>query len=156
MNKYKLTCDDDLQLKIAQSRSKNELISKTLIRVFGKFEEFLSQINNGRGVFKSEHETLNQQYAATLDTIEHPRTGLLKKLRDTQTRVRLGMVPGDQQGIENEREWKGPDQTISQEDMRDLFKVLKDQQESMKVLVDAVKASTRTLHAIEKEIANVQ
>ena len=66
------------------------------------------------------------------------------------------MVQGTDQQIESEREWKGPDQMISQEDMRDLFKVVKDQQDSMKVLVDAVKASTRTLHAIEKEIANIQ
>ena len=42
MNKYKQTCDDDLQGKLDLARRKNEAIAKKLITVYGKFEEYLS------------------------------------------------------------------------------------------------------------------
>jgi hypothetical protein len=33
-----------------------------MITVFGKFEEYLSSVVNGKGVYKSEHDTLNDKY----------------------------------------------------------------------------------------------
>ena len=59
---FKKACDDDLKSKIEDAHKKNEIISKKLITVYGKFEEYLSQVNGGRGIYKGEHETLNEKY----------------------------------------------------------------------------------------------
>jgi hypothetical protein len=59
---FKKACDDDLKSKIEEAHKKNEVISKKLITVYGKFEEYLSQVNGGRGIYKAEHETLNEKY----------------------------------------------------------------------------------------------
>jgi len=69
LNQYKKACDDDLKLKMEEAKRKNELITKKLITVYGKFEEYLSQANGGRGVYKAEHEALNEKYQAQLDQI---------------------------------------------------------------------------------------
>jgi len=65
LNKYRNACDDELQGKIQQARSKNELIRTKMISVYGKFEEYLSTAcahDNCRGLVRAEHETLNQKY----------------------------------------------------------------------------------------------
>ena len=59
---YKKTCDDDLKGKIEEAHRKNEVIAKKLITVFGKFEEYLSQVSGGKGIYKAEHEALNEKY----------------------------------------------------------------------------------------------
>ena len=81
MNKYKKACDDELSERIVNSRRKNEQIAKKLIQVYGKFEEYLTAVN-GRGVYKSEHESLNAKYQDQIKEIQEPTSGLLKKLRD--------------------------------------------------------------------------
>ena len=94
LNKYKKTCDDDLQAKISDAHRKNEIISQKMISVYGKFEEYLSNAcsNIGsRGLVKAGHDQLNQKYEDQLNQIQDPRAGLLKKLRDLQTRIKLGM-----------------------------------------------------------------
>ncbi len=87
---FKKTCDDDLKGKIEEAHRKNEIISKKLITVYGKFEEYLSQVSGGRGIYKAEHEALNEKYQDQVDSIYDPSHGLLKKLRDLQNRVRIG------------------------------------------------------------------
>ena len=60
---------------------------KKLITVFGKFEEYISK-ETGRGLLKAEHETLNEEFGDTLrNTINDPRKGMLKKVRDLQRKV---------------------------------------------------------------------
>lgn len=39
---------------------------------------------------KAEHDNLNDKYQSSINDIQDPRFGLLKKLRDLQTRVRIG------------------------------------------------------------------
>jgi hypothetical protein len=59
---FKKTCDDDMKIKIEDAHRKNEVITKKLIQVYGKFEEYLSQVNGARGIYKAEHEALNEKY----------------------------------------------------------------------------------------------
>jgi hypothetical protein len=59
LSDFKKTCDDDMKLKIEEAHKNNERITKKLIQVYGKFEEYLSRANGSRGVFKAEHEALN-------------------------------------------------------------------------------------------------
>ncbi len=65
MNKFKKTCDDDLEQKILVANQKSELIARKLIQVYGKFEEYLNATNGG-GVFKADHDQLNSTYKETI------------------------------------------------------------------------------------------
>lgn len=97
LNQYKKTCDEELEQKIVLARKKNEVIAKKLMTVYGKFEEYLSQVSGQKRLFKAEHDQLNEQYQEQIDRIQDPRNGLLKKLRDLQTRIRLGMQAQSEQ-----------------------------------------------------------
>lgn len=162
LNKYKKACDEDLQEKIEAARIKNESINKKMITVFGKFEEYLSSVVNGKGVYKSEHDTLNDKYQTQVDIIQDPRAGLLKKLRDLQTRVRLGVIKGQKEDetpnsmrLRLEDTWSteaGDD--ISVDDLKDLFEVLKKQKQGLEVLKDDINKNASQLYSIEKELNN--
>ena len=72
LNKFKKTCDDDLQAKISDAHRKNELISQKMISVYGKFEEYLSNAcshSGSRGLVKAGHDQLNQKYEDQLNQI---------------------------------------------------------------------------------------
>lgn len=65
LERYRQRCDEELQGKIEDARKKNEVIVKKMIQVYGKFEEYLSQVQNGgrsAGIYKAEHDALNEKY----------------------------------------------------------------------------------------------
>lgn len=164
MNQYKKACDDDLQQQIENARKKNEIIAKKMIQVFGKFEEYLTGVNR-HGSMKAEHDTLNEEYQDTMEKITEPRIGLLKKLRDLQTRVRFGVQQtGDtidsnsmRMRLEAQEGSDAPSLSdeLSSEDLKDLFNILKGQKEGLLALHDSVQSNTRVLYTINKEIDNV-
>ena len=132
MNLYKKTCDDDIKSKLEDANKQNELISKKLIQVFGKFEEYLSNAN-GRGIMKAEHDSLNDKYQSSINEIQDPRLGLLKKLRDLQTRVRIGTqtqgsLSTNTMRMRLEAQGKTSESLADEmttEDLKDLFSILR-------------------------------
>ena len=69
-------------MMLEETKMKNDIIAKKLITVFGKFEEYLTSENGGRGVMKAEHINLNSKYEDSLEAITDPKVGLLRKLQD--------------------------------------------------------------------------
>ena len=138
LNKYKQACDDDLLAKISESHRKNELVAQKMISVYGKFEEYLSTAcghSGSRGLVKAEHDSLNQKYEEQLNQIQDPRVGLLKKLRDLQTRIKIGMQHLPERDnystsqVRSQIERSGEE--IGAEDLKDLFAVLKGQKQGL-------------------------
>ena len=159
-----------MKIKIEDAHRKNEMITKKLIQVYGKFEEYLSQVNGARGIYKAEHEALNEKYQNQIDQIYDPSQGLLKKLRDLQNRIRIGQKLTQEQDVSQmkvklEAQGQGSSLTsatsfreneqVSDDDLRDLFSVLKGQKEGMEVLQNNINKNANTLYAIERELNNI-
>lgn len=159
-----------MKIKIEDAHRKNEVITKKLIQVYGKFEEYLSQVNGARGIYKAEHEALNEKYQNQIDQIYDPSKGLLKKLRDLQNRIRIGQKLTQEQDVSQikvklEAQGQGSSLTstasfreneqVSDDDLRDLFSVLKGQKEGMEVLQNNINKNANSLYAIERELNNI-
>ena len=136
-----------VQDSLTNSKMKNAQIQKAMIRIFGKFEKLMHL--EGR---------VDSRDTQKRDLLLHAQEQLLKKMNDAVPgglsldlhQAQRSLQQAQLQEAEKPRLEGG--QNISDEDLRDMLKVLKKQKESMDILQGSVNENTRQLIIMEREI----
>lgn len=164
------------------SQQKNVAIQKRLIRIFGKFEKLMHYENRVDTRDTQKRDMLINAQRALLHKIQNPirtqidsasRPGLLLQLQDILQKVKCteSVIVQSQaeKEVANERS-RGSSSgeigttdsstvtrdTITDEDLKDMFNILKKQKQGIEILNQSINQSTRDLITMERELNLVQ
>ena len=141
----------DMQESLNISKEKNEIIQKRMIRVFAKYEKLMHYQGRANAYDTQKRDMLIDDQRKLLQKIRNPvrgeNQGMLATISDINSKLRcvrtLEAEQSDEDSpkesshhslIQHNRQTPGKEDTITDEDLEDMFKVLKKQKEGLDIL----------------------
>ena len=142
------------------TKVKNQQILSQLIRVYGKFERLAKVEGRAESCNGADRECLQNAQNKLLKKINDPNRqngGLMVKVEDVQSIIRYTEAIDEEIyqskiGNGDTEDSTDREQEITDDDLQNMFNVLKKQKRGIDILTESINESTRQLMVMEREI----